>query len=119
MPMWAERVQSAWEAWHQWSYVPGRFRMDRVLKAAGVRDLVVENKALRDEIDALNVANGQLCAQAREAKQDDARALAALDEADHWHVYSVERGDPDGNSIRIEKVADAINEARKILGGRT
>lgn len=51
---WAERVNDAWKSWHHWHHIPGRFRMDRVLKDAGVRDLIVERDNLREELDLVS-----------------------------------------------------------------
>lgn len=51
-PTWAERVGAAWDSWHRWCFLPGRFRMDRVLKDAGVRNLVVDSDRMREAIRA-------------------------------------------------------------------
>lgn len=48
---WAERVRAAYEAWHRWTAIPGRFRMDRALKEAGVRELIVERDRYRAALE--------------------------------------------------------------------
>lgn len=53
-PTWAERVRAAYEAWHHWHLIPGRFRMDRAVKATGLRAVIVERDHLREVIEQIN-----------------------------------------------------------------
>ncbi len=43
------------------------------------RRLEADNARLRDEVAALEIANGQLCAQARDGKKEDVRLREALE----------------------------------------
>lgn len=52
-PTWADRIKWAVDAWVRWDGLPDSARMDRVLKESGVRDLVVENRELREALERI------------------------------------------------------------------
>lgn len=70
---WAERVSRADEAWHRWSLLPGRFRMDRAFKEAGVRDLIAENDQLHRELASAVAQIEQLKGALAAAAPDEER----------------------------------------------
>lgn len=47
---WGERNRRAREAWQRWSGIPFELRMDRVLKEAGVRELIVDRDRYGDAL---------------------------------------------------------------------